>query len=376
MNNIDNKHNLKNLNYTNILDQMVDPVRVVDINHNVLFINDTMKKYFGNDDLNKACYSYFNLDSACENCISSKAISNGHICEKEIILGNKNYHVISSPIIDSNNKSLAAIEVFRDITKLKNLQNSLHKTNKILEKELEMAKTVQRCLLPKDYSSNDINFYYKYFPCHVLGGDFLNWFKIDETHYGVYIADVSGHGVLASMLTVFLDSIFNKESLNPADCLKDIFYKFNLNYSESSYYITVFYLIIDLKNNEIKYCNAGHNATPLLIGDNNQIEFLRKPGIPISNWVENPDYENSLIRFKNGDRLFLYTDGIIELKNDSGEQFGENNILSNIIDKNKSLSEIINIIITEATNFTKSDLNNNLQDDITMALLELKSNNQ
>jgi sigma-B regulation protein RsbU (phosphoserine phosphatase) len=214
---------------------------------------------------------------------------------------------------------------------------------------------------------------YIYKPCETLGGDFLDIFKIDSEHIGVYIADVSGHGVAASMLTVFLRSSIDKSLLSPASALKKLYKEFNNDYSDQDYYITVFYAIIDLKNNTLVYSNAGHNVSPIVFSlDSKRFELLRTPGIPISNWVEDPIYTDRQIVLEKGDRFFLYTDGIIELKNANNEQFGEDRLVSVLLSENSSPNVVLDQIIMAASKFAGTQSYSHVSDDITMALIEIK----
>ena len=103
-------------------------------------------------------------------------------------------------------------------------------------------------------------------PCESLGGDFVDIFRIDDSHIGVYIADVSGHGVQASLLTVFLRSAVNKKLLSPSRALEELFYEFNKSKLDREMYITMFYSIIDLDDRTMLYSNAGLNVLPVVYG--------------------------------------------------------------------------------------------------------------
>jgi len=205
----------------------------------------------------------------------------------------------------------------------------------------------------------------------MLGGDFIDIFAIDEDHIGVYIADVSGHGVPASMLTVFLFSSINREILSPASALEGLYKKFNCSSLGNNMYITVFYAIINLKDRKMTYSNAGHNVCPIVFG-NNRFELLRVPGVPISNWVNTPSYTDRSIILNPKDRLFLYTDGLIELKNSEGEQFGEERLLNILLNDTSRPDAVLSKIYKAASKFASPEKPLQLADDITMALLEIK----
>jgi len=192
---------------------------------------------------------------------------------------------------------------------------------------------------------------------------------------GVYIADVSGHGVAASILTVFLRSTISKRLTSPAKALNALYKEFNVNNFESEVYITVFYAIYDLRNNMLTYANAGHNATPVLYNKRNQEKqkFLHIPGIPISNWMEYPEYQECSVAIKPGDLLFLYTDGLSEIKNKDKEMFGQyriNRILATCPKKDNTA--MLDHLVESAYSFGDIHNKSMLYDDITLSFVELR----
>lgn len=355
-----------------IINGMYDWVRVLDTNDTIIFANEAMSKALGGNLLGSKCYKALNKDSPCENCISRKAVFEGVSHQKEEIINGRIFSVMSSPIRDDTGKVIACVEVLHDITDMKNLQQKIVEQNRKLQSDLNIARKLQCSLLPKQLFSSNFEYSYIYKPCETLGGDYLDIFKIDENHTGIYIADVSGHGVAASMLTVFLRSSINKSTLSPAEALTNLFHDFNRDYRDQDLYITVFYAIVDIKNYSISYSNAGHNVSPVLFNPSGKFELLRVPGIPISNWLEEPSYKDATIKLEKGDRLFMYTDGIIELKNKNGEQYGEERLLHALLSENTSPVVILDRIVEDASAFASIKTFSEISDDITMLLLEIK----
>lgn len=367
----DNKNLSKIIEH--IIDGMYDWVRVIDADDRIIYVNKAMSESLEQELIGQKCYTAIGRDTPCEYCVSRSAVFNGIPQYKEEIIRGRTYSVMSSPIKDDEGNIVAVVEVLRDITEMKKLQKELLYQNKKLQTELNLARKLQCSLLPKELPEDKIAFSYIYKPCETLGGDFLDIFKIDNNHVGVYIADVSGHGVAASMLTVFLRSSIDKKTLSPAVALKKLYKEFNNDYSDQDFYITVFYGIIDLENNTFIYSNAGHNVSPVVFNPkNNKFDLLRIPGIPISNWVEDPVYMDSKVSLEHGDRLFLYTDGIIELKNAENQQYGEDRLVSVLLGDNSTPDIILDHIIESASKFAGIDNYNKISDDITMALIELK----
>jgi len=354
-----------------IIDGMYDWVRVLDKNSNIIFLNKAMAEALNCYSPGKKCHEIIGRELPCENCISRKAVFNGYPHEKEEIINGRVFSVMSSPVRSQNGEIIAVVEVLRDVTQMKLLQQKIVEQNRSLQDNLEMAKKLQLSLLPDEFYDDRINFSYFYKPCEILGGDFLDIFVIDEDHIGVYVADVSGHGVPASILTVFLHSSINREVLSPASALDELYKKFNYSYLGSDMYITVFYAIVNLKTREMIYSNAGHNVSPIVFGKN-RFELLRVPGVPISNWMNKPSYIDVSIKLNPKDRLFFYTDGLIELKNSEDEQFGEERLLNILLNDTSKPDVTLNKIFKAVSKFAATKKPLQLADDITMALLEIK----
>ncbi|EGD48244.1 protein serine/threonine phosphatase [Ruminiclostridium papyrosolvens DSM 2782] len=354
-----------------IIDGMQDWVRVIGKDGRVLFVNKPMRDGLGYDVVGRKCFEVLGRSSPCPNCISSLRGKNLPNSKEETING-RVFSVTSSPLksFQSNNVE-AIIEVLHDITELKALSKELEKQNEQLKEDLSMARKLQCSLLPKQQSvGENISFSYIYKPCEMIGGDFLDIFEIDEEHVGIYIADVSGHGVAASMLTMFLRAAIDKSSLSPAKVLTQLYQEFNKNGFDDELYISVFYGIVNITDYSFSYSNAGLNVSPILFSGDD-FKLLRARGIPISNWVDKPEYTEATQKLSPKDRLLFYTDGIIEIKNSSNEQFGEDRIVEHFLRKGLNPSSIISQLVDKALSFSKSSIHD-IMDDITIALLEMK----
>ncbi len=354
-----------------IINGMLDWVRVLDLDCNIIYMNKEMTENLLDAKLGDKCYKASGRSEPCENCISKQVIKYGNPSEKEEIINGKVFSVLSSPVKNPKGEVIAIVEVMRDVTEVKALQQEMLKQNKAMLDNLSIARQLQACLLPKPISDEHITFNYIYKPSEAIGGDFLDIFRIGEKHLGLCIADVSGHGVPASMLTVFLNSSLNKEILSPARALDDLFRAFNRLRAYEEMYITIFYAIIDLDAKTISYSNAGHNASPILISGEN-IKALKQPGIPLSNWSEQPDYSDMQIGYKSGDRLLLFTDGIIEIRNFQNELFGKKRLLEHILKSTGEVEEILESAVKEACIYGGIKDVSKIQDDITIALIDLK----
>ncbi|NLM11629.1 MAG: SpoIIE family protein phosphatase [Clostridiaceae bacterium] len=353
-----------------ILDGMDDWVRVVDRNNTVIFINRSMEKDLGVYDLaGKKCFEIMGCGEPCENCIANKAVFEGKSFKKEEVFNDRIFSVMSSPIIADDGSINYAVEVLRDITKEKEMEREIIKQNLKLQHDLEMAKKLQMQLLPRDVKLPCLDFAYSYQPCDDLSGDMVNIFQVDKERIGIYIADVSGHGVSASMLTIFIISTLNKKNHSPSRALYRLFKQYNSGDFDKDSYITVFYGIYNIRTRTFTYSNAGHNCAPIIIGQNS-VKKLYMPGIPISNWVDNPKYYDSTIQLNEGDKLFLYTDGVTDQwLEEPGKITSDDHILEILRDERIDLKTALNKICRYV--YTRLyRIGTRQKDDITMALVQ------
>ncbi len=350
---------------------MFDWVRVIDTDDNVIYMNKAMSASLGTHAKGQKCYEALGRVSPCSNCTSRKTILNGSSYEKEEYAFGRVFSVMSSPLKNKDGKVVAVVEVLRDTTHIKQLYKEMEEQNQKLINQVEMAKDLQMSLLPGSPNDPRLDFSLIYMPCESLGGDFTDMFYIDDSHLGLYLADVSGHGIQAALLTIFLRSTLNKKLLDPAKALEELFYEFNHSKLNQELYITIFYCIIDLDQKKMIYCNAGLNVAPVVFSDT-RFELLRLPGIPISNWMEKPGYLNHTTDLQSGDKLFLYSDGILEMRNEKGEQYGEDRLLKILLHNHSKPKQTLLKIKKSAFRFAGKNKAKDLQDDVTMALLEIK----
>lgn len=360
-----------NINFINgIINGMSDWVRVLDREDNIIFINKAMADGLDSYPIGQKCYEALGRKEPCGNCTSRKASFDGHSYTKEEIIADRTFSVMSSPVRNDVGEIIAVVEVLRDVTQFKQLQNKVVEQNRKLQADLNMARKLQCSLLPRQLPNDKVKFSFIYTPCETLGGDFLDIYSIDADNIGLYIADVSGHGVSASMLTIFLRSSMNKKATSPSHALNELFSRFNADNFDHDLYISLFYAVINTSKKTITYSNAGLNVPPILFGKD-RFELLRIPGIPISNWVEDPDYKETSVNLESGNKLFFYTDGIIEMMNSRKEMFGEERLLELLLNDSSEPAQILDSMVGSACSFAGLADVTEIADDITMALLEI-----
>jgi len=239
-----------------------------------------------------------------------------------------------------------------------------------IERELDFARNIQLAMLPdseKDEDCDDDRHELAPFilPAKEVGGDFYDFFKIDNDRLCVVVGDVSGKGVPASLFMMVSRIVLRTMMKN----LKSVVKTFNsTNYAlakrnKLNMFVTVWMGIIDLRSGHIEFASAGHNP-PAVRHEDGSVEFIpSKSGLVIAA-MENVQYRQQVYDLKPGDTLFLYTDGVTEATNSKDELFGDARLLETLA-KGKDLET------AEICKFVKKEIDSFVQDapqfdDITM----------
>ena len=270
---------------------------------------------------------------------------------------------------------LNAIETFSDyasvaIENSRLLEQSIEKER--LEKELDVAREVQRKILPlKSPNFPNLQIASVFIPAFEVGGDYYDFFNISESKLGFVIADVSGKGISAAFIMAEIKGIF--ESLSKTiQKPKNILIKANeilRNALDKKSFVSAAYGYFDLSEQKLTFARAGH--CPLfLLRDNESLEI--KPlglGLGLS---DNDYFDQTLEEFsidlKENDIIVLYTDGVTEAKNNLLEDFGDKHF-HNVLEAGIGLSaeELSNKIIKEITLFSSGY---EQYDDITLVIFK------
>ena len=189
-----------------------------------------------------------------------------------------------------------------------------------IAREMYSAQDIQQRLLPPARSGAGTHYSFMYIPCRAIGGDRPDVYEVNGETMGL-LADVSGKGISAGMLSAFVKAGWDRGEPSPAAALRGLNAKFQeLNLDERSY-VTAAAVRIDRANGEIVYSAAGHNA-PMLLKSALGIDEIVMNSPPISNWIPEFGYSDRAIGYKKGDILVLLTDGVTESRSPAGEQFG------------------------------------------------------
>lgn len=186
-----------------------------------------------------------------------------------------------------------------------------------IAREMSSAQDIQQRLLPASKSGAPYSF--MYIPCREIGGDLPDVYSVQGQTMGL-LADVSGKGISAGMLSAFVKAGWDRSELSPSRAMRGLMLKFQeLNLDERSY-VTAIAVRIEREKKELCYCVAGHNA-PILLKGTSGIAEIEMNSPPISTWIPGFRYEDRHIPFSKGDILVLLTDGVTESRNGRGEQF-------------------------------------------------------
>lgn len=316
------------LNY-HVLEGMGDWVRVVDKDGSIIYANKTMKEALGSEIVGKRCYLVTGKPEPCNFCITERSIRQGETLQKEEIINGKYFSVKSSPVKDGEGNIFAAVEVFRDVTRERRLELELVERNKKMSKDLGFAKRIQQKILPRKGKIGNIMIDYIYKPSEMLSGDMFDIFRIDNENIGIYVSDVVGHGVAASMMTMFIRQTMRSikdDILSPSIALTELHRRFTMLGLDTEKYFTIFYGVFNKNTHEFKYSNAGHNSIPIKYNKDG-LELLEAKGYPIALLFDKMLYDEKKIQLRKDDKVLLYTDGITEAKNENGEEFGMESLI-------------------------------------------------
>lgn len=242
-----------------------------------------------------------------------------------------------------------------------------------IESELSIAHDIQMSIIPKTFPAfpgrMEFDIYAFIEPAREVGGDFYDFFFIDNTHLCFVIADVSGKGVPSALFmaeAMTLIKVIARESASP----DQILYKVNNDLcmdNSTGMFVTIFLGILDTTTGEVLYSNGGHNP-PLTIGIDGKAEFLKvSPGLVAGAW-EDFQYVTGRLLLNKGDTLFMYTDGVTEAMNPADELFSEERLLYNLTAlSDKPLAEMLGRLTEEIIFFAQGAPQS---DDITIMALK------
>jgi len=348
-----------------------------------MVISDWMMPEMNGIDLLKKIRNHGNNRSVYFIILSSKLTTENIV--EGIETGADDY--ITKPFKASELK--ARINAGKRITDLENtvaLRNKeLTKANKRMRNDLKAAGRVQKSLMPEIAPSiEDINFSWEYLPCEELAGDIFNYVKLDDNHYGIYLLDVSGHGVRSSLLAVTLNYILTNNSEDsilirtskdypgqtrirpPDEVMRSLNNRFPMDRNDGIYF-TIIYGVLNTSTKQFCFSSAGHPWIFAIIDQT--MKRFSATGMPIG-FSPHASYKKKTLNLAAGDRLLLFSDGIPECLNGEKNQFGYEKIEELFFQLGKD--DMRKFLKTLMSDLGKWNQGTEFKDDITIFGIEVK----
>jgi sigma-B regulation protein RsbU (phosphoserine phosphatase) len=230
--------------------------------------------------------------------------------------------------IDLDDLSVTIEKAIEQIEYVHRMQKE-HTQLESLKGDLAIASEIQQAILPRVFppfpeDADKLDIAASMTPAKDVGGDFYDFFRVDENRIGFVIADVSGKGIPAAIFMAVSRTLIRATGIgggSPSDCLT---YSNKLLAAESvnCMFVTVFYGILDLTTGEVSYCNAGHNP-PYVLKKNGEVTPLPMSQDPMVGAIDGIEFHQSTLQLEHGDSLVMFTDGVTEAMNINNEEFGE-----------------------------------------------------
>jgi len=241
-----------------------------------------------------------------------------------------------------------------------------------VQEQLAIARDLQQAILPRPLAWSDgekgFSVYAQMIPAKEVGGDFYDYFLIDENTLGFVAGDVSGKGIPASIFMAMARMLLKATALSgggPSQCFKHVNNILCLE-NLAAMFVTMFYGVLDLRTGEVEYVNGGH-LPPYILRKNGVIEAAGGRGGMALGVMSDLDYRSAKLLLEPDEVIFIYTDGVTESKNRGGELFSERRLeqyLSNVNQAN--LKDIVKGVINDVLSLS-SDVPQS--DDITVLAL-------
>lgn len=275
--------------------------------------------------------------------------------------------------IDLDDLSVTIEKAIEHIQYIKTMQQE-HNQLESIKGDLAVAREIQQAILPRIFppfpeNSGELDIAASMNAAKDVGGDFYDFFRIDDDKIGFVIADVSGKGVPAAIFMAVSRTLIRATGIRgvtPSECIT---YSNDLLAKESAnnMFVTVFYGIYNIKTGEVTYTNAGHNP-PYLIKADGTIEQLPLSKDIVVGALDDFQFSEETLQLEHGDTLLLYTDGVTEAINVNDEEYGEKRLEETLKDvTQQNCQQIINTVKANVKTFAGEA---EQSDDITLLAIK------
>ena len=277
--------------------------------------------------------------------------------------------------IDLDDLSVTIEKAIEHIRYIKTMQQE-HTQLESIKGDLAVAREIQQAILPRIFPPFPENTHLLDIAASMnaakdVGGDFYDFFRIDDDHIGFVIADVSGKGVPAAIFMAVSRTLIRATGIRGAGAAECMTYSNNLLSKESvnSMFVTVFYGIYNIQTGEVTYANAGHNP-PYLMKANGTIEQLPLSKDIVAGAIDEYQYTDEKLQLEHGDTLLLYTDGVTEATDADYGEYGEGRLEALLKQHTKDDCQQIIDKVKEDVKVFAGDVEQS--DDITLLALKRK----
>ena len=254
---------------------------------------------------------------------------------------------------------------------------TITKERERIDSELSIARSIQESSLPNIFppfpDKKEFDIYASMQPAKQVGGDFYDFFFIDDENFMFLIADVSGKGVPAALFMMTVKTLISNIAQvghSPKELIETVNRKICLT-NKQGLFVTMFIGIVNINTGKITYINCGHNQ-PLIKTENNEYKYMETNSNIVLGAFDNTEFDVCESQLKAGDTIFAYTDGITEALNANDEMYGEERLLT-CLNKyhNEDIQKLADNVKHDILEFTNSVPQS---DDLTMLIF--KYNNQ
>ena len=275
--------------------------------------------------------------------------------------------------IDLDDLSVTIEKAIEQIQYIKTMQQE-HNQLESIKGDLAVAREIQQAILPRIFppfpeNAGEMDIAATMNAAKDVGGDFYDFFRIDDDKIGFVIADVSGKGIPAAIFMAVSRTLIRATGIRgvtPSECIS---YSNDLLAKESAnnMFVTVFYGIYNIKTGEVTYTNAGHNP-PYLIKAGGTIEQLPLSKDIVVGALDDFQFSEETLQLEHGETLLLYTDGVTEAINVNDEEYGEKRLEETLKDvTQQNCQQIINTVKADVKTFAGEA---EQSDDITLLAIK------
>ncbi|MBR8827494.1 MAG: SpoIIE family protein phosphatase [Gomphosphaeria aponina SAG 52.96 = DSM 107014] len=258
--------------------------------------------------------------------------------------------------------------------RLHQLSYELKVQKELLEAEFAEAAEYVSSMLPKPLNDGTVMIDFRFIPSQKLGGDIFDYFWLDSDHLGMYLLDVSGHGLRAALPSVSIINILRSQKLNkvnyyqPQEVLSGLNQTFQINDGNASYF-TMWYGVYNRKKHQLVYASGGHPPAILFAPEHNgeiREQRLKTKGLPIGMFPD-AEYHNGVCDIQPKSNLYIFSDGIYEITKSDGTVWGIDEFIKLLNNYQQTDAPNLDLLLKEVQNLEEKPV---FDDDL--SVMEIK----